>query len=288
MSGANFRKSTSRTNAFPAALQDALTAYAHLVIDLGYRDILLAGDSAGGNLALMLLQYLTTTFSPAKTPSLVPPSGLLLLSPWCDLTAATFGRSRDREIEHDIITASMASNSLRALMYNVRSPLPKEVVRVDADGVYEHKARHPWFSPSLPTSLPALKAVARAYAPPDSGKRSSSTAQSASSESHPSTAPRPLRFLIATGTAELFSPEILNLVTNLEAASRAVSPAPSPSREPFRVETVVAEGEVHAFPLVPEWVSPAAERAGARIREWVLDGTGRVPADEARKAGRGV
>lgn len=44
--GANYRKATSADRAFPAALQDAITAYTHL-LELGYTDIVLAGDSAG-------------------------------------------------------------------------------------------------------------------------------------------------------------------------------------------------------------------------------------------------
>ncbi|BGP30255.1 hypothetical protein JCM10296v2_002007 [Rhodotorula toruloides] len=277
--GANFRKSTSPLSAFPAALQDALTAYAHLVLDLGYRDIVLSGDSAGGNLSLMLLQYLSTTLSPSTTPSLVLPSGLLLLSPWCDLTAQTFGKSRDREMENDIITASMATNSLRLFMHNVHAPLPRDV-RVDPQGVYGRKGSHPWFSPSLPTSLPALEAVARAYVQRGPDVAIPSTRWSGFANSHHSSTPRgALRFFITTGTAELFSPEILSLIANLRLASRESSA--------FEVQTMVEEGEVHAFPLVPEWVSPAAERATERIREWVLEGTGRVPDEEARRAGRG-
>ncbi|GEM11659.1 lipase/esterase [Rhodotorula toruloides] len=242
--GANFRKSTSPESAFPAALQDALTTYAHLVLDLGYRDIVLAGDSAGGNLSLMFLQYLTATLLPATTPSLVLPTGLLLLSPWCDLTAQTFGKSRDRRFENDIITASMATNSLRAFMYNVHAPLPPDV-RVDRDSVYERKASHPWFSPSLPTSLPALKTVAQAYDPPARGIDIASSNWSGFADAHLASPPRRrLRILITTGTAELFSPEILDLITNLRAASH----------EALEAQMMVEEGEVHAFPLVPEWI----------------------------------
>ncbi|BGP22981.1 hypothetical protein JCM10295v2_001872 [Rhodotorula toruloides] len=259
------------------ALQDALTTYAHLVLDLGYRDIVLAGDSAGGNLSLMFLQYLTATLLPATTPSLVLPTGLLLLSPWCDLTAQTFGKSRDRRFENDIITASMATNSLRAFMYNVHAPLPPDV-RVDRDSVYERKASHPWFSPSLPTSLPALKTVAQAYDPPARGIDIASSNWSGFADAHLASPPRRrLRILITTGTAELFSPEILDLITNLRAASH----------EALEAQMMVEEGEVHAFPLVPEWVSPAAARAMERIRLWLLEGTGRDARREARNAGRG-
>ena len=44
---------------YPAAVEDALRAWDHLML-LGYgaRDVVLAGDSAGGNLALVLCHHL--------------------------------------------------------------------------------------------------------------------------------------------------------------------------------------------------------------------------------------
>ncbi|KAI1823454.1 alpha/beta hydrolase fold-3 domain-containing protein [Xylaria intraflava] len=67
---------------FPAAVQDALTAY-NYVLDLGVpaENISLVGDSAGGNLVLALLRYLET----AQT-SLPRPGRALCLSPWVDVT----------------------------------------------------------------------------------------------------------------------------------------------------------------------------------------------------------
>lgn len=48
-----------KTNPFPAALQDALTSYLYLVRTLGIpsENIVLVGDSAGGNLVIGLLRY---------------------------------------------------------------------------------------------------------------------------------------------------------------------------------------------------------------------------------------
>ncbi|KAL9598531.1 MAG: hypothetical protein Q9219_004433 [cf. Caloplaca sp. 3 TL-2023] len=67
---------------FPAAFQDALTAYAYL-IDIGVRssDIVLSGDSAGGHLVVMLLRY----FSDNPGPLLGEPRAALLWSPWLNL-----------------------------------------------------------------------------------------------------------------------------------------------------------------------------------------------------------
>ncbi|MCF6430203.1 alpha/beta hydrolase fold domain-containing protein [Leisingera sp. MMG026] len=77
---------------FPAAFEDALAAWQYLR-STGYAaaDILLAGDSAGGGLALALLAALLGEGE--------RPAGLVALSPWCDLTLSgasiEVNRSRD-------------------------------------------------------------------------------------------------------------------------------------------------------------------------------------------------
>ena len=64
---------------FPAALEDALTAYNYLTQN-GYRpnQISLAGDSAGANLILGLVQKLKATEQDM-------PKSMVLLSPWTDM-----------------------------------------------------------------------------------------------------------------------------------------------------------------------------------------------------------
>lgn len=66
----------------PAALEDAMKAWNYLML-LGYgaRDIILTGDSAGGNLALALALRL-------KGEGRLLPRGILLMSPWTDLTSS--------------------------------------------------------------------------------------------------------------------------------------------------------------------------------------------------------
>lgn len=74
---------------FPAALIDALAGYNYLVDVVGYReaDIVIVGDSAGGNLALALTRYLVenrdTKF---ETPLPLPPGHIILYSPLTDLS----------------------------------------------------------------------------------------------------------------------------------------------------------------------------------------------------------
>lgn len=65
---------------YPAALLDALQMWDYLMyLGYGARDVILAGDSAGGNLALVLTLKL-------KEQERILPRGLVLFSPWTDLT----------------------------------------------------------------------------------------------------------------------------------------------------------------------------------------------------------
>ncbi|TDY25200.1 acetyl esterase/lipase [Paraburkholderia sp. BL6665CI2N2] len=66
---------------FPAALDDATAAYRQLIADgIAPESIVIAGDSAGGGLALATLVALRDAGDPA-------PAGGLLFSPWTDLAA---------------------------------------------------------------------------------------------------------------------------------------------------------------------------------------------------------
>ncbi len=67
---------------YPAALEDAVLVWDYLMyLGFGARDVIVAGDSAGGNLALVLVHYL-------KKEKRQLPGGLLLMSPWTDLTSS--------------------------------------------------------------------------------------------------------------------------------------------------------------------------------------------------------
>lgn len=78
---------------YPAALEDAMKAWNYLML-LGYgaRDVIIAGDSAGGNLALALVHKL-------KSENRILPRGLVLMSPWTDLTSS--GKSHETKCEVD-------------------------------------------------------------------------------------------------------------------------------------------------------------------------------------------
>ena len=92
---------------YPAALEDAAAAYRWLVEEKGYRPdmIVLAGDSAGGGLALALAMYLRDHRFPL-------PVGLILMSPWADLTCG--GESYDSNFELD----PLFGNTRESMLYN--------------------------------------------------------------------------------------------------------------------------------------------------------------------------
>jgi acetyl esterase/lipase len=66
---------------YPAAPDDALAAYRSLLSRMDASSIVIAGDSAGGNLALVTLLR-------ARDRGLPMPGGAVLLSPWTDLTGS--------------------------------------------------------------------------------------------------------------------------------------------------------------------------------------------------------
>lgn len=78
---------------YPAAVEDAMKAWNYLML-LGYgaRDVVLTGDSAGGNLALALTLKL-------KEERRLLPRGIVLMSPWTDLTSS--GKSFQTKAELD-------------------------------------------------------------------------------------------------------------------------------------------------------------------------------------------
>jgi hypothetical protein len=74
---------------FPAPLADALAGYRYLVRECEFepQNIIVAGDSAGGNLALALCRYIRDE----KIAQLPMPGAMLLLSPWTDTSRSHSG-----------------------------------------------------------------------------------------------------------------------------------------------------------------------------------------------------
>ena len=82
---------------YPAAVEDAVKAWDYLMYQgYGARDVVVAGDSAGGNLALVLTMLL-------RDAGRLLPRRLVLMSPWTDMTAS--GKSyRERRDADPMIT----------------------------------------------------------------------------------------------------------------------------------------------------------------------------------------
>lgn len=96
---------TAPENPYPAALLDAYEAYLWL-LEKGWNgeQILLAGDSAGGGLAMSLCHYL-------KKQGKELPCGIIAMSPWTDLTVS--GESYDTNYERD----PLFGNTRNSLLY---------------------------------------------------------------------------------------------------------------------------------------------------------------------------
>lgn len=111
-------------NPYPAALEDALASYQWL-LERGYQgeQIILAGDSAGGGLAMALTMYLRDHQMPL-------PKGIVAMSPWTDLSAS--GESYETNYEKD----SLFGNTKDSMIYNNDYP-------------GEHDKNDPYISPAF-------------------------------------------------------------------------------------------------------------------------------------------
>ena len=89
--------------AFPVALDEAIAVYRVLIDEYGAENVVVAGESAGGNLAL------TTTLR-ARDEGLDLPAGIIGLSPWADLTHSGDSHLADRDP-----TAKMSTCDLQPL-----------------------------------------------------------------------------------------------------------------------------------------------------------------------------
>ena len=108
---------------YPAALEDAVTAYEWL-LQRGYsgEQIVVAGDSAGGGLAMALTMYLRDHHMPL-------PCGIIAMSPWTDVSAS--GESYETNYEID----PLFGNTKESLIYL-------------SDYAGEHDKTDPYISPA--------------------------------------------------------------------------------------------------------------------------------------------
>lgn len=131
-----YRLATDAKTRFPAAIQDGLTAYRYLLSrGISASDIVLSGDSAGGNLAMNLMRYLVE-----QKGVMQPPRAVLLWSPWLDLTINSATLEKNPHFKTDYIPSSFARWATRAYLGDV-------------------PASHPYVSPcgnEFPTPVPVF------------------------------------------------------------------------------------------------------------------------------------
>ncbi|KLT46404.1 alpha/beta-hydrolase [Cutaneotrichosporon oleaginosum] len=113
-----YRKCVTEATAYPAPLLDALSAYHYATHELWYaaRDIVLVGDSAGGNLVLAVMQMLSKTGQQL-------PRGVALSSPWCDLTFS------HPSIWHNSYVDYLALNAGKAVVASVARHYTPSAIR---------------------------------------------------------------------------------------------------------------------------------------------------------------
>ncbi|MDX6675117.1 MAG: epsilon-lactone hydrolase [Solirubrobacteraceae bacterium] len=125
---------------FPAALEDATDAYRWLITEAGVdpRTVAVAGDSAGGGLAL-------ATMLSVRGEGLPLPAGAVAISPWVDLALA--GESLDAQADTDLtvtradlerkareyLDGADPRNPLASPLYGDLTGLPPLLVVVGAD-----------------------------------------------------------------------------------------------------------------------------------------------------------
>ena len=110
---------------FPAALDDALTAYRWLLArGTKPEHIILAGDSAGGGLTLALLQTVRDQHLPM-------PAGAVLLSPWTDLVGTV--ESRTTREAADPINSGRVVNALSSFYAGTEDAHQPLISPINAD-----------------------------------------------------------------------------------------------------------------------------------------------------------
>jgi monoterpene epsilon-lactone hydrolase len=112
-------------HACPAALDDVLAVWRALARESGQQRLLI-GDSAGGGLALAAAMCLRDAGAPL-------PAGLVLLSPWADLTMS--GASVDALAQHEVM---LRRPGLELMAERYAGALPRQDPRVSpAFGMFE-------------------------------------------------------------------------------------------------------------------------------------------------------
>lgn len=130
----SYRLSSNPNCQFPAALQDAVTAYQWLLDHrIDPKIIMIAGDSAGGNLAIALLRYIED-----NKGILPPPFAAVICSPWLDLVSTSEPKSVD---QHKNSITDYVPGNFTAWGAKAYAPAPMRL-----DDPYISPLNHPFFT----------------------------------------------------------------------------------------------------------------------------------------------
>ncbi|ETS75779.1 hypothetical protein PFICI_12723 [Pestalotiopsis fici W106-1] len=142
-----YRLSSSKGGEFPAPIQDALTSYLHLIRDLSIPadQIILSGDSAGGNMVLGLMRYISDYGKELNIPS---PRALTLWSPWVAVDSA---------LTQDILLSpNHLSDYINAEFGRWGAIAVSGSGLIDTTGPYLSPLKHPFtLDPSIPVFVHA-------------------------------------------------------------------------------------------------------------------------------------
>ena len=118
-----YRLASDKKSRFPAQLQDGFTVYKY-VLSLGVSasEITFSGGSAGANLSITLLRYLTEQNDPKVFPI---PRAVFLWSPWLDLTTSSTALNTHRNRSTDFMSGEFIGWAYKAY-------LPKDLPRENA------------------------------------------------------------------------------------------------------------------------------------------------------------
>ncbi|KAL9116434.1 MAG: hypothetical protein Q9187_007042 [Circinaria calcarea] len=114
----DYRLSSNPGGQFPAALQDAITAYGYVLrCGITSSRIAISGDSAGANIVVALLRYISQ-----PEQYLPSPGAALLWSPWLDLDS----NPRAQDIDHHVFSKTdYLSNAF--ISWGIQAYLPKSM-----------------------------------------------------------------------------------------------------------------------------------------------------------------
>jgi acetyl esterase/lipase len=132
---AQYRLPRDDASKSPAAIQDAVTFY-HYLLKRGFRaeNIIISSDSAGGNVALVLLCYIESS------KLLPPPRGVMLWSPWIDVSDAAIARARENK------NRSINFLPIPLLRWGKRAVEPLKMSRHQETDHYLRPIEHPFHS----------------------------------------------------------------------------------------------------------------------------------------------